>query len=115
MAVKRRAGAEAISVSSSDGSGSGGDFVWTPEREAELLEALICHKPAGLAKHFQMALLVSRLQVCPLAQFYNLYYVGEGVPGHCLKRLTRTPVLCFSVDMDFLGAGENREMIIMYT
>ena len=75
MAVKRRAGAEAISVSSSDGSGSGGDFVWTPEREAELLEALICHKPAGLAKHFQMALLVSRLQVCPLAQFYTLYYL----------------------------------------
>ena len=74
MAVKRRAGAEAISVSSSDGSGSGGDFVWTPEREAELLEALICHKPAGLAKHFQMALLVSRLQVCPLAQFYTLNY-----------------------------------------
>ena len=72
MAVKRRAGAEAISVSSSDGSGSGGDFVWTPEREAELLEALICYKPAGLAKHFQMALLVSRLQVCPLAQFYTL-------------------------------------------
>ena len=40
------------------------DF-WTSERELELMESLMLHKPAGTSKHFQMALILHRLSSNP--------------------------------------------------
>jgi len=74
MAVKRR-----IAGSMPDGStastGSEGletpsaaldpSEFWTSERELELFESLILHKPAGVSKHFKMAFILHRLSANP--------------------------------------------------
>ena len=62
MAVKRRAVEAPAATPLASDEATPADFIWTAERELELFEALLFHKPAGLAKHFQMALVVSRLQ-----------------------------------------------------
>ena len=62
MAVKRRAVEAPAATPVVSDEAAPADFIWTAERELELFEALLFHKPAGLAKHFQMALVVSRLQ-----------------------------------------------------
>lgn len=51
MAVKRRLGDSSASSS----------VAWTTENELRLFRAAMLHKPAGLAKHFHMALIHSQL------------------------------------------------------
>ena len=68
MAVKRRpqAGAQSTSSSGEATPTSAGMTLddrklWNPENELKLLEALISYKPAGILKHFQMALIINKL------------------------------------------------------
>jgi hypothetical protein len=35
--------------------------VWTPLKETKLFEAVMVHKPAGLVKHFNMAIIHHKL------------------------------------------------------
>ena len=75
MAVKRRLPAGSHSTTSSSGEAtptsattalednkaSDNLDVWNTENELKLFKALISHKPAGISKHFQMALIINKL------------------------------------------------------
>ena len=74
MAVKRRLPAGAHSTPSSSGEATPTSGIaaleesthvnpelWNTENELKLLQALITHKPTGISKHFQMALILNKL------------------------------------------------------
>jgi hypothetical protein len=47
--------------------------VWTPLKEIKLFEAVMVHKPAGLVKHFNMALIHHKLSQQGMRLIYGLF------------------------------------------
>merc|ERR1712066_1201973 len=54
-------GSESVSEDSRDNSLTSSSYSWTPASESALFQALISHKPAGINKHFAMALVSDKL------------------------------------------------------
>ena len=67
MAVKRRLPQGTQSTTGSSGEANpvtafeDNADLWNNENELKLLQTLITHKPTGISKHFQMALILNRL------------------------------------------------------
>merc|ERR1711936_129540 len=54
-------GSESVSEDSRDTCLPTSSYVWSPASESALFQALIKHKPAGINKHFAMALVSEKL------------------------------------------------------